>query len=105
MLNTFLNGFKPSSFKEWAYIVLIALLLVSLFAFYKAIMKCKQTIESYVEEQRNFKAYYNTASDFINYCSCFEKGSIEKYVEDNNLSEVEFFSSLKKYGDDNARIL
>ena len=29
----------------------------------------------------------------------------EKYVEDNNLSEVEFFTSLKKYGDENARIL
>ena len=105
MLNTFLNGFMPSSVKEWVYIALIALLLVALIAFYKAIMKCKQTIESYVDEQRNFKAYYNTASDFINYCSCFEKGSIEKYVEDNNLSEVEFFTSLKKYGDENARIL
>ena len=105
MFNTFLNGFKPSSVKEWVYIVLIALLIVALIAFYKAIMKCKQTIESYVNEQRNFKAYYNTASDFINSCSCFEKGSIEKYVEDNNLSEVEFFTSLKKYGDENARIL
>lgn len=105
MFNKFLQGFIPNSSKEWCLIVCLALAVIFLVLFYKALMNCKSTIESYVEEQRNFKAYYNTANDFINYCSCFEKGCFENYLEDKNLSEVEFLTSLKKYGDDNAGIL
>lgn len=105
MFNKFLQGFIPNSSKELCLIIFLALAVILLVLFYKALMKCKCTIESYVEEQRNFKAYYNTASDFINYCSSFEKGCIENYLEDKNLSEIEFLTSLKKYGDDNARIL
>lgn len=105
MFNQFLQGFIPSSSKEWCLLICLVLSVVFLIIFYKALMKCKSTIECYVEEQRNFKAYYNTSSDFINYCQIFEKGSIDNYLEDKNLSQTEFITSLKKYGDDNARIL
>ena len=105
MFYKFLQGFIPQSSKEWCLLICLVLAVVFLVLFYKALMKCKCTIESYVNEQRDFKAYYNTASDFINYCSVFEKGSIDKYLEDKNLSEIEFITSLKKYGVDNARIL
>lgn len=105
MFNKFLQGFIPQGSKEWALVICLALAVIFLVLFYKALMNCKNTIETYVDEQRNFKAYYNIASNFINYCICFEKKSIEKYLEDNNLSEVEFLTSLKKYGDENARIL
>lgn len=105
MFNKFLQGFIPQSSKEWCLLICLVLSVVFLILFYKALMNCKNTIESYVEEQRNFKAYYNTSSDFINYCLMFEKSSIDNFLEDKNLSEVEFLTSLKKYGDDNARIL
>lgn len=105
MFNKFLQGFIPNSSKEWCLIICLVLAIIFLVVFYKALMNCKSTIESYVEEQRNFKAYYNTSSDFINYCLISEKGCLENYLEDKNLSEVEFLTSLKKYGDDNARIL
>lgn len=105
MFNKFLQGFFPHSSKEWCLLICLILSIFFLLLFYKALMNCKSTIESYVEEQRNFKAYYNISSDFINHCLMFEKGSIDSYLEDKNLSEVEFLTSLKKYGDDNARIL
>ena len=105
MFNHFLQGFIPHGSKEWCLLICLVLSVAFLILFYKALMNCKSTIESYVNEQRNFKAYYNTASDFINYCLTFEKGSINNFLEDKNLSEVEFLTSLKKYGDDNARIL
>lgn len=105
MFNKFLNGFVPQSSKEWTLVVCLAFAVITLILFYKALMNCKRTIESYVDEQRNFKGYYNTASDFINYCSNFEKGAIKNYLDDNNCSEVEFITSLKKFGDENARIL
>ena len=105
MFNKFLQGFIPQGSKEWCLIICLALAVVLLVLFYKALMNCKSTIESYVEDQRNFKAYYNTASDFISFCSCFEKESIKNYLDEANLSEVEFFTTLKKYGDDNAGIL
>lgn len=105
MFNKFLQGFIPQGSKELALVICLAFSVIFLVLFYKALMNCKNTIESYVDEQRNFKAYYNIASDFINYCSSFEKGSIKNYLEDKNLSEIEFITSLKKYGDDNARIL
>ena len=65
MFNKFLQGFIPQSSKEWCLIFCLILAIIFLIVFYKALMNCKSTIESYVEEQRNFKAYYNIASDFI----------------------------------------
>lgn len=105
MFDILLQGFFPHSSKEWCLLICLILSVFFLILFYKALMNCKATIESYVDEQRNFKAYYNTASDFINFCISSEKSCIYNYLEDKNLSEIEFITSLKKYGDDNARIL
>lgn len=105
MLQTFLSGFKPQSTKEWVLIALVVVLLLTLYAFYKALMNCKTTIESYVAEQRSFRAYYQAASEFIAYCNTCEPDAIQGYCEDSEQTQIEFLTKLKKYGDDNARIL
>lgn len=105
MLQTFFAGFKPQTIKEWVLIALVVFLLLTLCAFYKALMNCKTTIETYVEEQRNFKSYYQTSSEFIAYCNTCEPDVIQGYCEDSEQTQIEFLTKLKKYGDDNARIL
>ena len=105
MFDKFLQGFIPQTTKEWTLLVCLVLAVITLIMFYKALMNCKTTIESYVNEQRNFKSYYSISSKFIDYCNNFEKGSVKNFLEDNDLSEIEFITSLKKYGDDNAGIL
>lgn len=105
MWQTFISGFKPQSTKEWVLIALVVVLLLTLYAFYKALMNCKTTIESYVAEQRNFRAYYQAASEFIAYCDTCEPETIKGYCEDSGQTQIEFLTKLKKYGDDNARIL
>lgn len=105
MLQTFFSGFKPQTTKEWVLIALVVVLLLTLYAFYKALMNCKTTIESYVAEQRNFRAYYQAASEFIAYCDTCESETIKGYCEDSGQTQIEFLTKLKKYGDDNARIL
>lgn len=105
MLQTFLTGFKPQSTKEWVLLALVVLLLLTLYAFYKALMNCKTTIESYVDEQRSFKSYYEISSEFIAYCNTCEPDVIQGYCEDSGQTQIEFLTKLKKYGDENARIL
>lgn len=105
MLQTFLSGFKPQSTKEWVLIALVVVLLLTLYAFYKALMNCKTTIESYVDEQRSFKSYYETSSEFIAYCNTCEPDAIQGYCEDSGQTQIEFLTKLKKFGDENARIL
>lgn len=105
MWQTFISGFKPQSTKEWVLIALVVVLLLTLYAFYKALMNCKTTIESYVAEQRSFRAYYQAASEFIAYCDTCEPETIKGYCEDSAQSQIEFMNKLKKYGDENARIL
>lgn len=105
MWQTFISGFKPQSTKEWVLIALVVFLLLTLYAFYKALMNCKTTIESYVDEQRSFKSYYETSSEFIAYCNTCEPDAIQGYCEDSGQTQIEFLTKLKKFGDENARIL
>lgn len=105
MLQTFFSGFKPQSTKEWVLLALVLFLLLTLYAFYKALMNCKTTIESYVDEQRSFKSYYETSSEFIAYCNTCEPDAIQGYCEDSGQTQIEFLTKLKRYGDENARIL
>ena len=105
MWQTFISGFKPQSTKEWVLIGLVAVLVITLCLFYKALMNCKTTIESYVAEQRNFRKYYNMANGFTSYCQKFEPETIKDYCENSGFSEAQFEFDLKQFGDEDARIL
>lgn len=94
--------FLPKDTYSWSLLICLLVTLGALLLFSKAIMKCKETIEQYVIETRNAKAYYDKASEFIAYCQAAHPETVKGYLDDTNQSEIEFITSLSKYGDDNA---
>lgn len=84
-----LTNFIPKSVTEWTYIALIAVLLVTLFIFYKGVMKCKTIIESYNNELRNYKKFYNYADDFIAFAQSFYPSIMSDYASESGISEAE----------------
>jgi len=51
------TNFIPNSIREWIMVILIALLLCTIFAFYRAIMKCKDIISGYITDLRNYQKF------------------------------------------------
>lgn len=94
--------FLPKDTYSWSLLICLIFTLGALILFSKAIMKCKETIEQYVIETRNAKAYYDKASEFIAYCQAAHPETVKGYLDDTNQSEIEFITALSKYGDDNA---
>lgn len=94
--------FLPKDTYSWSLFICLIFTVVALLLFSKAIMKCKETIEQYVIETRNAKAYYDKASEFIAYCQAAHPETVKGYLDDTNQSEIEFITALSKYGDDNA---
>lgn len=94
--------FLPKDTYSWSLLICLLVTLGALLMFSKGVMKCKETIEQYVIETRNAKAYYDKASDFIAYCQAAHPETVKGYLDDTNQSEIEFITALSKYGDDNA---
>ncbi len=94
--------FLPKDTYSWSLLICLIFTVVALLLFSKAIIKCKETIEQYVIETRNAKAYYDKASEFIAYCQAAHPDTVKGYLDDTNQSEIEFITALSKYGDDNA---
>ena len=94
--------FLPKDTYSWSLLICLIFTLGALFMFSKGVMKCKETIEQYVIETRNAKAYYDKASEFIAYCQAAHPETVKGYLDDTNQSEIEFITALSKYGDDNA---
>lgn len=94
------NDFLPTDFKGWVYMVLVFVLLIVLFFFNKAIMKCKENIESYVFEIRQLKDNGRDMGQFIVFVSD-NTTVLKDYAEAAcNSTETEL---LKKWGiKDNA---
>lgn len=94
--------FLPKDTYSWSLLICLIITLGALLMFSKGVMKCKETIEQYVIETRNAKAYYDKASEFIAYCQAAHPETVKGYLDDTNQSEIEFITALSKYGDDNA---
>ena len=94
--------FLPKDTYSWLLLICLIFTLGALLMFSKGVMKCKETIEQYVIETRNAKAYYDKASEFIAYCQAAHPETVKGYLDDTNQSEIEFITALSKYGDDNA---
>lgn len=94
--------FLPKDTYSWSLLACLIFTLGALLMFSKGVMKCKETIEQYVIETRNAKAYYDKASEFIAYCQAAHPETVKGYLDDTNQSEIEFITALSKYGDDNA---
>ena len=94
--------FLPKDTYSWSLLICLIFTLGALLMFSKGVMKCKETIEQYVIETRNAKAYYDKASEFIAYCQAAHPETVKGYLDDTNQSEIEFLTALSKYGDDNA---
>lgn len=94
--------FLPKDTYSWSLLICLIFTLGALIMFSKGVMKCKETIEQYVIETRNAKAYYDKASEFIAYCQAAHPETVKGYLDDTNQSEIEFITALSKYGDDNA---
>ncbi len=94
--------FLPKDTYSWSLLACLIITLGALLMFSKGVMKCKETIEQYVIETRNAKAYYDKASEFIAYCQAAHPETVKGYLDDTNQSEIEFITALSKYGDDNA---
>lgn len=94
--------FLPKDTYSWSLLACLIFTLGALLMFSKGVMKCKETIEQYVIETRNAKAYYDKASEFIAYCQAAHPETVKGYLDDTNQSEIEFLTALSKYGDDNA---
>ncbi len=94
--------FLPKDTYSWSLLICLLVTLGALLMFSKGVMKCKETIEQYVIETRNAKAYYDKASEFIAYCQAAHPETVKGYLDDTNQSEIEFITALSKYGDDNA---
>lgn len=94
--------FLPKDTYSWSLLACLIFTLGALLMFSKGVMKCKETIEQYVIETRNAKAYYDKASEFIAYCQAAHPETVRGYLDDTNQSEIEFITALSKYGDDNA---
>ncbi len=94
--------FLPKDTYSWSLLACLIITLGALLMFSKGVMKCKETIEQYVIETRNAKAYYDKASEFIAYCQAAYPETVKGYLDDTNQSEIEFITALSKYGDDNA---
>ena len=94
--------FLPKDTYSWSLLACLIFTLGALLMFSKSVMKCKETIEQYVIETRNAKAYYDKASEFIAYCQAAHPETVKGYLDDTNQSEIEFITALSKYGDDNA---
>lgn len=94
--------FLPKDTYSWSLLACLIFTLGALLIFSKGVMKCKETIEQYVIETRNAKAYYDKASEFIAYCQAAHPETVKGYLDDTNQSEIEFITALSKYGDDNA---
>lgn len=94
--------FLPKDTYSWSLLACLIITLGALLMFSKGVMKCKETIEQYVIETRNAKAYYEKASEFIAYCQAAHPETVKGYLDDTNQSEIEFITALSKYGDDNA---
>lgn len=94
--------FLPKDTYSWSLLICLLVTLGVLLIFSKGVMKCKETIEQYVIETRNAKAYYDKASEFIAYCQAAHPETVKGYLDDTNQSEIEFITALSKYGDDNA---
>lgn len=97
-----LSQFLPKDTYSWSLLACLIFTLGALLMFSKGVMKCKETIEQYVIETRNAKAYYDKASEFIAYCQAAHPETVKGYLDDTNQSEIEFITALSKYGDDNA---
>ena len=84
-----LTQFIPKSVTEWTYLILIAVLLITLILFYKGVMKCKHIIESYNDELRSLKKYYDYSEHFIAYVQSVYPTVMSDYACESGISEVE----------------
>lgn len=92
-----LQNFIPQTLNEWVYLILIVFLCIILFCFYKAIMKCKDIIQSYVDECHAFSTYYDTASDLISFAETFYPNILNEYCDESNKSSIEVDLALNSF--------
>lgn len=96
------NQFLPKSTTEWTYIILIVVLVITLIAFYKGIMKCKSIIESYNSEIRDYKKNLSLCKDFTTYVNEHYPDIIPDYCVNSGTTYQDFYSNINEVSSDNA---
>ena len=93
-----IQDFLPADTKGWCYLVCMIVLVVALFLFNKAILKCKESIEQYVIEVREVKQANSTLMNIVDFVAD-NSTLIDDYATALNKSQVELLTELRKNND------
>lgn len=89
------QDFFPTDVKGWCYLACMIVLVVALFLFNKAILKCKESIEQYVIEIRDVKQANTTLMNIVDFVAD-NSTIIDDFATAHNKSQVELLTELRK---------
>lgn len=93
-----IQDFLPTDFKGWCYLACMIVLIIALYLFNKAILKCKESIEQYVIEIRDTKQANATLMNIVDFVAD-NSTLIDDYATALNKSQVELLTELRKNND------
>lgn len=89
-----IQDFLPTDFKGWCYLACMIVLIIALYLFNKAILKCKESIEKYVIEVREVKQANTTLMNIVDFVAD-NSTLIDDYATAVNKSQVELLTELR----------
>ena len=88
------QDFFPNDVKGWCYLACMIVLIIALYLFNKAILKCKESIEQYVIEIRDVKQANTTLMNIVDFVAD-NSTLIDDYATTLNKSQVELLTELR----------
>ena len=92
------QDFFPTDVKGWCSLACMIVLIIALYLFNKAILKCKESIEQYVIEIRDTKQANATLMNIVDFVAD-NSTLIDDYATALNKSQVELLTELRKNND------